>query len=230
MRAVYCEIENSTQIGDEVVIDGDRAHHLQVVRVKKDEEILALNGKGSQFFATISEVTKKEIVLKIISSKFQNLKSNIELAIALPKKDAFEDILKIAVELGVSKIYPLSSEFSQYEYSFNDRVGRLLESALVQSNNLYLPILADQESLGQFLIDNKSPIAYFSAANSEIKLKQSTEEKIIILIGPEGGFSEREESQIIENENVSVIHLPTPILRAPTAVAASVGYLLGLAQ
>ena len=47
-----------------------------------------------------------------------------------------------------------------------------------------------------------------------------------ILIGPEAGFSALEELDILSKSNVFSIHLPTPILRAPTAVASSIGYLL----
>ena len=68
MRAVFCDLKSGAA-GEEVVISDDRAHHLQVVRVKIDEEVLVLNGMGQRFFSKIIEVTKKEVVLKILKTE-----------------------------------------------------------------------------------------------------------------------------------------------------------------
>lgn len=229
MRAVFCESDSNFTKGHEVIISGDRAHHLQVVRVKLNEDILVLNGKGALFYATITAITKKEFVLKINKVENCQLKHELSLAVSVPKKDAFEDILRISVELGINEIYPLSSEFSQYEFSASDRIARLLESALVQSNNAFLPKIHPQTKLASFLAENVNPLVYFSSISSQHeKSHEFTNRKLTILIGPEGGFSTPEEIEIANSSKIKIIHLPTPILRAPTAVATSVGYLLGL--
>jgi 16S rRNA (uracil1498-N3)-methyltransferase len=229
MRAVFCELENSAATSTEIIITGDRAHHLQVVRVKTNEEILVLNGKGARFFATITSITKKEIALIINKIEKCSIKHELCLAIATPKKDAFEDALRIAVELGINEIHPLSSEFSQFEYVKSERIEKLLESALVQSNNAFLPTIYPQVKLSEFLNQNKNPLVYFSSIpKAPIKLDGQKLTKTIIIVGPEAGFSSSEEGEIAESKQVKIIHLPTPIMRAPTAVATSVGYLLGL--
>ena len=226
MRAVFCDLKESA-VGEVVIISGDRAHHLQVVRVKIDEEVLVLNGMGQRFFSKVIEVTKKEVVLKILKIESLVPLHQINLAIALPKKDAFEDILRISVELGIGHIYPLSSEFSQYQYAPSERIDRLLESALVQSNNLYLPQIAKQTQLNDYINQLSGSLVYFSASPAPLVGTIDTSSEITVLIGPEAGFSAREEEQIQASKNIKIIHLPTPILRAPTAVATSVGYLLG---
>jgi 16S rRNA (uracil1498-N3)-methyltransferase len=227
MRAVFCDLDiqagNST-----IVISGERAHHLNVVRVKVGEEILILNGVGRKFYAEIINITKKDVTLKIL--KFESSKPNdiLDLAIAAPKKEAFEDILKISVELGINQIVPLFSQYSQYEYSPSERSARVLESALVQSNNQYLPKILKQVDLDNFLEFSEGQILYFSADQTNCLDLVDLKSKIIILIGPEAGFSSVEEAKIKASSKVKVIHLKTPILRAPTAVAAAVGYILGL--
>jgi 16S rRNA (uracil1498-N3)-methyltransferase len=102
------QTENST-----IVISGERAHHLNVVRVKVGEEILILNGRGLKFFAKIINITKKDIALKIFKFERSTPNDILDLAIATPKKEAFEDILKISVELGINQIVPLFSQYCQ---------------------------------------------------------------------------------------------------------------------
>ncbi|RPJ77074.1 MAG: RsmE family RNA methyltransferase, partial [Alphaproteobacteria bacterium] len=132
MRAIYYpfDIVGENQI---ISVTGDSAKHLQVVRVKQGEDILILNGKGAKAYTRVESISKNQIELLVQQLVQDKHLHHISLAIATPKKDAFEDILKMAVELGVLNIHPLSSDFSQYEYGESERVQRILESALVQS-------------------------------------------------------------------------------------------------
>ncbi len=66
MRAIFCEIDSSVSVGTEITIEGERAHHLMVVRIKNNEELLILNGKGHSFKAMVLNVSKKEISVKTL--------------------------------------------------------------------------------------------------------------------------------------------------------------------
>lgn len=224
MRAIFHPFEDA--IGSVFATD-EQAKHLQVVRIKTGEPVLILNGRGMKAYATVGKITKNSVELVINSVETEKPKHHIHLAVATPKKDAFEDILKIAVEMGVKSIQPLTSEFSQYDYQPGDRFSRILESALIQSNNTFLPEVLPQIKLEQFLTSNKFPLCFFNSRPSagEELIKPAAEKTV--LIGPEGGFSEKECALILERPEVRTIHLPTPIQRAPTAVASSIGYLLG---
>jgi 16S rRNA (uracil1498-N3)-methyltransferase len=225
MRAIYYPFDRFNESQTIFVVD-DSAKHLHVARVKQGEEILVLNGKGTKAFTRIVNISKNQIELVIQRIIDCTPSHQISLAIAAPKKDAFEDILKMAVELGVLNIYPLFSEFSQYTHCESERVQRILESALVQSNNPFMPLIHPQIKLGIFLESIKSPLFFFNSKPSQSGKPEKINGEKIILIGPEGGFSLLEETSILSKSNVSSIHLPTPILRAPTAVASSIGYLL----
>lgn len=228
MRAIYYPFFENEDLSS-VSLSGESAHHLNVVRARVGEEILLLNGKGTKLFAVIVAIDKKTVIVDIVGRNFEAHQHSITLAIATPKKDAFEDILKIAVELGISHIRPLSSHFSQYDYAVNDRTSRLIESALVQSNNAWVPEIAQQVSLSKFLEELALPLFFFNSRPYEIKKKNPiVPSEFVVLIGPEGGFSNEEISLISQHPHTTPIHLPTPILRAPTAVATSVGYLLAL--
>jgi 16S rRNA (uracil1498-N3)-methyltransferase len=226
LRAVFYNINESNKAGDRIIISGESAHHLNVVRVKHNEEILILNGCGQKFLSKILEINKKEVLLEILNCEKVQSYHQISLALATPKKDAFEDIIKSAVELGVTEIYPLSSQYSQFEFIKNDRTDRLIESAMVQSNNPYFPTIHGQNTLDNFLKNVNNDLIYFSAKPTAAPLEIIKTRKYTILIGPEAGFSESEEEQIFANPVTTTIHLPVPILRAPTAAIASLGHLL----
>ena len=227
MRAVYSKIEKNIETGEQIIITGESVRHLQVVRAKINEDILVLNGNGLRIYSKIVSILKKEIILEI--QKTENLMPlhQINLAIASPKKEAFEDILKISVELGINKIFPLFSKFSQYEYVHNERIDRLLESALIQSNNVYMPSISNQIKLEEYLKEQQEQLVYFSSRPVNSNHKLTRNQSMTILIGPEAGFSKEEEEILFSLQNSKIIHLSTPILRAPTAVSTAVGYLLG---
>jgi len=225
LRAIFYAFDSQVA-GDLVQVTGDTVHHLTVARVRENEKVLLLNGKGQRLLGIIQAFTKKSIDIKIIDSENVELYHNLSLAIAMPKKDAFEDILKMAVELGINEIYPLTSAYSQYEYEPSERIQRILESALVQSNNAFFPVLHSQQLLSSFLAGHTGTIAFFNSKKSEILSSRDQGAKKTILIGPEGGFSAEEVGSINNYPKILEIHLPTPILRAPTAVASSIGYLL----
>jgi 16S rRNA (uracil1498-N3)-methyltransferase len=225
MRAIFYPFVKS-DLEKNIVITDEQAKHLQVVRIRQGEEVLVLNGKGLKAHTTVGAITKTQVELIVKSLDGEARLHDIHLAIANPKKDAFEDILKIAVEMGVKSIQPLRSEFSQYDYEEGERFNRILESALVQSNNAFLPKMHEQKTIEQFLEKNESPLFFFNSKPTDNGKIEIHEGDRIILIGPEGGFSEREISLIMARPVVFSIHMPTPIQRAPTAVASSIGYLL----
>ncbi len=227
MRAIYHPFQRE-ELSHGLFIQDESAKHLQVVRVKIDEEVLVLNGNGMRAITKVASISKNQVELVVLKVEESKPFHQINLAIANPKKDAFEDILKLAVELGVKNIFPLKSDYSQYEYEASPRVERLLESALIQSNNPFMPKVFPQQKLEKFLDETNTPLYFFNSRETECGKLPKISEELTVLIGPEGGFSTREEALIISKTKVISIHLSTPIQRAPTAVASSIGYLLSL--
>ena len=225
MRAIFYPFDTHEN-GDLIQVTGDSAHHLSVARIRENEKILLLNGKGHKLLGIIQSFSKKSVDIKITESEKCHASHQLSLAIAMPKKEAFEDILKIAVELGITEIYPLTSSFSQYEYTPSERVQRIIESALVQSNNPFLPRIYPEQNLNDFLKGHTTALVFFNSQNSKTNAIKETEAKKTILIGPEGGFSKDEIADIQSYPKILEIHLSTPILRAPTAVATAIGFLL----
>ena len=138
--------------------------------------------------------------------------------------------LKNAVELGVQKMIPFISNYSNYNFKRRDRADKIIESSLIQSNNPFRLELVDPLELKHIkgTLDSYDYIFISSlSSNKEIKIgKISTKSLILIIIGPEGGFSNEEEKYFLESQNSSLINLPSPILRTPNALSALMGYIM----
>jgi 16S rRNA (uracil1498-N3)-methyltransferase len=211
---------------DNYVIRDESLHHLvNVIRIEKDEELLLLNGKGFQVKTIVSEVHKRELRLSKTSELTLSRSYEIDLALGMPKREALELCLKEATELGLRRIFLVKSDYSHMRIPDEERLQNLLISALEQSNGAFLPevIPTSWEEIrwsdyaGLMMLDSQSP-------------KQNTQDScsggLMLVIGPEGGFSAKETSFLHQIPGMEVLHLPTPILRTPTAVATGTGLLL----
>lgn len=228
MRAVFCE--NIASNGHHV-IDGDRAHHLiNVIRVKLKEEILLLNGQGEEARAEVIEIKKKSLELRIIDYLKTESDSCIDLAIAVTKKEALEEILKFSVELKIGKIYFLKTKFSQPMQLKKDRVISIMESALIQSNNRFLPALQENEidlkDKFRSVVDGYENCVFFTLGKTPVAKEVKFSRPTLICVGPEAGFDDEEIGQYLTLKNCHSLTLKTAILRAPTAVVAAAGHIL----
>lgn len=227
MRAVLLNKEiHEDDIGKELTLDGDSARHLiKVIRIKKFEKILLLNGKGCKSEVEITHIDRKVLTLKVISFDVVKDERKISLFLGLPKKEAFESIVKMASEIGIKNIYLYRSEYSQQSIEINDRVERIEESAITQSNNPF-KMNFYQVSTFEEVFDRFTNIVHFSTFSStELRNDKITGDALMV-IGPEAGFSDEEEVLINGFKNVSVLNLDTNIMRAPTAMAVASGYIL----
>lgn len=234
MRAIF-ERNKKFSIGDQFIVDDDRAHHLNVVRTRVGDEIRIFDGHGCAYEAKVQAISKKAVSLEILSSNEKKQQQQLVLFIGVPKKDAFEDILKIAVESGFTEIVPLTTTYSQFEYVESDRFNKIIESALVQSNNYFWPMISPQLKLQdlnslEFVLDTSILFSSFSEGKNDEVNKQIWH-RTGVFIGPEAGFTPIEEEQILASKFKTLRkHLPCPILRAPTAVAVSAGYIYSQMQ
>lgn len=223
MRAVYL---NET-FKEEILIDSDKFHHFKnVLRLKLNTKVLALSGSGESREYSVEQIDKKSLILKsdspIQSHKRKHL---INLAIACVKKEAMDLSIRMATELGYATITILETEHSQ-NYKFNiDRINTIIESSMEQCNSSYRPDLRF-DTLDNFLNENKK-IIYLSMKNTNSKTVDNFD-NYSILIGPEAGFTSEEDRRVCQNIETVSINLNTNILRAQTAVAAGLGYVLNM--
>ena len=239
MRAIYypalAEFIDSatTDYPVTVTISGKQHFHLlKVVRLKEGELVLVLDGLGHHSNGLVESIGKREMVISLAHVKSVEVRSTtIDLAFGLPKKPAQLEAIRSAVEVGISRIIPVTTEYSWGTLADESRIQRVMESAMLQSNNPILPIVMPPVPFGR-LIDE-----YFSQYDSIIIFTLDGEladmevnlagygEHILLLIGSEGGESDSEKQQLAENSKVKFIKVPMPILRTETAVAMAAGYI-----
>jgi 16S rRNA (uracil1498-N3)-methyltransferase len=226
MRAVYL---NQIFSNDEIlVIEKNKFHHLiNVIRIKKSENILLLNGNGLSALGTILEITKKSLLIKVSDCKMNSRKMTLDLAIVLPKKEAFEEILRIATEVGIRNVYPVTGENSPAEFeTYNERIQKILENSLEQSNNTYLVNIHKKQTMNDFLASSACDVfsVFFDPSGKSSSQMKPINGDAIYLIGPEGGLSQNEIT-ILQKNFKEMISFKAPILKAPQAVSFGAGLL-----
>lgn len=226
MRAIY--YPGSFNEKDSVIISNESAHHLiNVIRIKKNSEILLLGGKGSITTVLVLEVRKKEVVVEVLRVEKFRPKLDLDLGVGLVKKEALDLILKQACELGFNKIILLESEYSQ-RYKLNtERIQRLLISGVEQSNNPFLPKI-EFKTLKELNWQEYGRVYFYSSYSNEVKMVEKISSPDLLLIGPEGGFSQDEENEIKKISNLTTYKLETYIMRTSTAVGTCLGHYLGI--
>lgn len=214
-------------VDESYTIKGDALHHLvNVIRIETNEELLLLNGKGLFVETIVESISKRELRLKTIRHYTQERTYTLDLALGMPKRDALELCLKEATELGFRKIYLVKSDYSQMRIPEEERMRKLLVSALEQSNAPFLPevVTLDWKDISWDSYE-ESVLLDSQTKESQSQQNKKSGERILI-VGPEGGFSPSELQYLRALNNVQIVNLPTPILRSPTAVATGAGLLL----
>ncbi len=231
MRAIVLEEVELTSAGEKLEVLGQSALHLiKVVRIKIAEKVLVLNGRGLKILTEVSNLDKKKLELTVVECQKIERESTLDLFLAPPKKEAFEDILRNSCELGIAKIHLVESAYSQFKNPNSERCQRILIGAMEQSNNCYKPLF--DSGLTTFansltLLEAYQQVFYFSPNGENSLQLEDKAGKYALFIGPEAGLTENEETSLKDLKNSVTIRLPSPILRAPTAASAATGFLMG---
>ena len=210
-------------------------HCLKVLRKKIGDQIHVTNGKGSLALCKISGIDSKKCNLDVIDWLDQNKAFDIDisLAVAFPKnKNRIEWLIEKAVELSVQKIIPLRSLHSELKRFNRDRAEKVALSAMKQSLHLYLPIIENEISVKNFIGSVNEDRTYLLAdVQSKVALNKLdlATNKFVVLIGPEGDFSDEEKQRLVKNGCQS-FHLGQHRLRTETAAIAALSSLNALLQ
>jgi 16S rRNA (uracil1498-N3)-methyltransferase len=234
LRAVYIQdLEDkvsSSSADGLIILTGDLFHHLQVARVNKSEEIKLFNGQGLIATALVENLSKKSIDLKILGTQTEVRNSFIDVLLGIPKREALESCIKLAVELKVNNLFLFESKYSQKVKLEEKRVNALVASAIEQSNNPWSPNIIWLEDITDFKEKNYTNILFFQSEIIKPNFKIETSTKNLLIIGPEGGWSKDEHEYFLKFPNAHSINLATAIMRTPTAMSCAVGFLHGYSE
>lgn len=216
--------ETPLKIGEICVASEDQTHYLKnVMRLSLGDEVFLFDGVNGEFETQIIEMSKKTLSLKINKKVFNFEKSpDVWLLFANLKKENTDIVVQKAVELGVSKILPV-----QTEYTFNaklkpERVKAQVIEAAEQCRRQDIPNVESLQNLQQILSnwDKNRTLVYLDetgSGESFSKTFSKMKPPVAFLIGPEGGFSSKELEMLKSLPYTLSVSLGKRILRAETA-------------
>lgn len=215
-----------------VVIRDEKAHYLfSVLRCKTGDRIIVTDEKGCSYTTLILSASKKEVTIDITGDYTLDTESklNIILVQGLLKGEKMDFVIQKTTELGVSAIIPVITERSQLrETRKHSRWKKIAEEASRQSGRTKVPEIFEICSFKTVfdipvLISAKGIIFWEEGGEklNALTSKLSQADKVSLIIGPEGGFSEKEVLLAIEKGFLNAT-LGSRTLRAETAAIAAV--------
>ena len=198
--------------GDFYILNDEESNHCtRVLRLAKGDEVYLTNGRGDLFRAIIADANRKNCSVQIVQTTpdFGKRKYRLHLAVAPTKNpERYSWFLEKATEIGIDEITPLICEHSERRNVNLERFNRVISSAMKQSLKAYHPLLNQEERFSDFVRNKKAErgfICYCGDKNaSKLTETYSPKSDSIIMIGPEGDFSEAEFNLAKENGFVSV--------------------------
>ena len=218
----YFSINKDLDLGDK-----DIHHIINVMRMKVKDNIEIVYDRVVNL-CEITDITKKEVKYKVISKKEEESDLKVQVAIAIPliMEKKLDLIFQKCTELGIHEFYIYESERSKVKVNEKidkklDRWNLICKEACEQSFRNYIPKVYGIKKLENLVnLDyDLSLVASTKKVNKTIKniLQNSTEyDKIIIVVGPEGGLTEREENYLLDN-GYEPVTFGNSILRCETA-------------
>jgi 16S rRNA (uracil1498-N3)-methyltransferase len=210
-----------------VHLNRTQAHYLfSVMRKSEGDHIALFNGKNGEWLAQIDLARKKQGVVRCLEiTKPQKNPPDVWLMFAPIKKARTDFIVEKATELGAARILPLQTDFTNSERIRRERLQDHAIEAAEQCGGTFVPEVKDMSRLGQLL--SNWPADRFllfcdeGKVGERVGIRDLPKGKWAILLGPEGGFSEKERNYIQAMQNSFSLSLGPRILRADTAAVAA---------
>jgi 16S rRNA (uracil1498-N3)-methyltransferase len=207
-------------------------HIVKVLRMEPGEKLRLIDGKGLSATVTISDADKKRCLVNIIEKQKQEVpERRVHIGLSLLKNiSRFEWFLEKATELGVSEIIPLKCARTEKQQFRMERLQGILESALIQSQQVWMPHLHEPQVFLQCIEQSRSDQKFIAHCEPGAKkrLSEMVDKNLssqLILIGPEGDFTEQEITQAIQAGFIAV-ELGENRLRSETAAVAAAAVLM----
>lgn len=203
--------------------EDESKHCVRVLRKKIGDEIILIDGKGNKAICKITDDNPKKCKLEIVEKvHFPAREIGLHIAIAPTKNfDRMDWMLEKCTEIGVSEITFLETENSERNKINMERCEKILIQSIKQSKQYWLPKLNNIISFKQFISNQNTTelnclMAWCNENSLTINEATDLKKHTLLLIGPEGDFTEVEAKLAIEN-NFKTISLGKNILRTETA-------------
>ena len=236
-------ISSEAVVKGEIRVTGELARHLgQVLRVKIGETLAFSDGEQKEYTAAVQAVEKVGLVMKILSEGPIRSEPPLDIWLlqGIAKGEKMDFIVQKAVELGVSHIVPLETDNTVVKIKGKgkekvERWQKIASAAAEQCGRGRIPAIHSPQSLPQAFEEMAEDALCLFLWERENKghmrdaLAQYRRGPLVLLIGPEGGFSPAE-ADLVLSKGAYPISLGPRILRTETASIAAlgaIGYALG---
>ena len=223
-------VQSSAITEDQVKITGSDANHIaRVLRFRVGETVTVCDMQRREYLCELLQVTPELVVAQILSSQENDTEPTYRAILyqALPKGDKMDTLIQKAVECGVSEIVPFASEHCVVKLDAaggkkkQERWQKIAESAAKQSGRGTVPAVREPIPYAQAVTETSQAQVGFLCYEGERSLAlgqllPDQAEQIAFLIGPEGGFSQKEVA-LAKELGVPSVGLGKRILRTETA-------------
>ncbi|MBN1943777.1 MAG: 16S rRNA (uracil(1498)-N(3))-methyltransferase [Phycisphaerae bacterium] len=217
----------------EVSLPADEARHaLKVLRLRVGSEVEVFDGRGGWAVGEISRAGRSDVAVQVEQvHQAEPLRTRVHVAFAVPKGKRLDWLLEKATELAAAALQPIRFERSvaggeELSDATRDRWWSHCIAAAKQSGLAWLPALHDPTPLSVFLRQNTEALCLVgditpdaSSLKDVLSNRQPPPEDVILLIGPEGGFTPAEQDAI-RTAGYRPVRLGATTLRIETAAAA----------
>ncbi|WP_010531037.1 16S rRNA (uracil(1498)-N(3))-methyltransferase [Lentibacillus jeotgali] len=239
-------IPSENWIGNQVIITGEDTHHIiRVMRSRLGDEVICNHTDGNAAVCRITAIEKDKVYTVISEWLEESAEPPIEVTIAqgLPKSDKMEFVLQKGTEMGAASFIPVQADRSVVVWDDKKadkkmkRYSKIIKEASEQSHRNKIPSIdtvtsttdlaknSNDYQIKLFAYEEQAKVEMFQSFGRSVS-RMSPGDRVLIVIGPEGGFSGQEVEVLKQNEFLPV-RLGPRILRSETAALyalASISY------
>lgn len=220
-------VTDALSLGAQVAPSADQARYLtQVMRLSVGDEVALFNGRDGEWRARVAEVAKRGCLLACVEqTRAQAVGPDLDLVVALVKRNRLETIVEKAAELGARRVRLVTTRRTNADHTNVGRLHAIATEAAEQTGRLDVPDVVEPVKLEKLLDGwDASRRLMFCDEGGEAKPAidaLSGEGPWAVLIGPEGGFAPEERDRLRALPFVTPVSLGPRILRADTAAISA---------
>jgi 16S rRNA (uracil1498-N3)-methyltransferase len=221
-------VQPTLQEGADIPLDHAQSHYLgTVLRLQPGSRVLVFNGRDGEWSATVDKPKRGVVLVVGARTRAQTSSSDLHYLFAPLKAARLDYMVQKAVEMGVARLTPVITRFTQVSRVNVERMRANVIEAAEQCGILSLPDVEQPVTLTQVLAEWKPPRRLvFCDEDAEgldpvATLSLLPPSPVGVLIGPEGGFAQEERAALLNVPNVVRLSLGPHILRADTAAVAA---------
>ena len=212
---------------DELLLGEEESHHLgKVLRIQSGSMVEILDGRGSLAEGEVTKVDRKATRVRISRRKFvRPAKPFIRIGVAMTKANRWEELIRPLTEKGVGGIITLFTERTEERISTDKVKGKLAKwkklavEACKQSGNPWLPEIEAPIKFGELPLKKEQACfiaSLRSRSRKSLPALETSSSEFLLFIGPEGGWTQREE-EIASDKGAVPFSLGPNVLRSETA-------------